>query len=715
MTGPLLTVHGLSVTFVGSGRPVPAVRGIDFEVHANEVLGIVGESGSGKSVTSLAISGLLDETAQVQGSIRLAGVEVTTLDAESLRQMRGRDVGMVFQDPTTTLNPVLPIGRQVIEGQVAHGRVARGQAHARAVELLREVDIPDPQGRVNQFPHQFSGGMRQRAVIAMAMAGKPRLIIADEPTTALDVTVQAQVLSVLARRQRDTGAAVILITHDLGVVAEVAHRVAVMYGGRIVESGSVQDIFHLPRHPYTVGLLRSMPRIDTVDERLVPIPGQPPSPAQLPTGCSFHPRCAIGRERALCAQQTPVLRNVGNLHASACHYPDEVAGLLTDDAQAGASRASPAAAEPAKPGSDAGMPRPATVVSGQARDATAGVKPLLEVDRLQVFFPVKAGLLRRRVGWVRAVDGVSLTVRAGETVGLVGESGCGKTTTGRAIMGLLPTSNGTVRFDGRDITHLAPSEMRRVRRNMQYIFQDPYSSLNPIKTVGEIVAEPLRIHGLYDETGGARWVSELFDLVGLPSSMVNRFPQEFSGGQRQRIGIARALALKPRLLILDEPVAALDVSIQAQVINLLQDLQRELGLAYLFIAHDLSVVRHISNRVAVMYLGRIVEESDRASLYEHPTHPYTQSLLSAVPVPDPSTRDSRKRIILEGDIPNPAAPPSGCHFHPRCFKASAVCRTEAPLFRAYPGLPTHVACHHAGPVDAVAGTTMPSNAMELSA
>ncbi len=715
MAEPVLSVRGLEVTFTGSGLPVPAVRGIDFEVFANEVLGIVGESGSGKSVTSLAITGLLDETAQVKGSIKLDGVEVTTLDAERLRQMRGRNVGMVFQDPTTTLNPVLPIGRQVIEGQVAHGQVARGQAKARAIELLREVDIPDPEGRVNQFPHQFSGGMRQRVVIAMAMAGKPKLIIADEPTTALDVTVQAQVLAVLARRQRDTAAAVILITHDLGVVAEVAHRVVVMYGGRIVESGAVHDIFRQPQHPYTAGLLRSVPRLDTVDARLLPISGQPPSPAKLPTGCSFHPRCTIGRERPLCAQQTPALREVGANHASACHYPDEVADLPQHAAAADV----PVDASAPVPSGLAGITvgEPITVSAGL--DDSLGGKntapPLLEVTQLQVYFPVKVGLLRRRVGWVRAVDGVSLTVRAGETVGLVGESGCGKTTTGRAIMGLVPATSGIVRFDGRDITHLPQSEMRKVRRNMQYIFQDPYSSLNPIKTVGDIVAEPLRIHGLYDELGGARWVSELFDLVGLPPTMMNRFPLEFSGGQRQRIGIARALALKPRLLILDEPVAALDVSIQAQVINLLQDLQRELGLAYLFIAHDLSVVRHISNRVAVMYLGRIVEESDRSSLYAHPTHPYTQSLLSAVPVPDPSTRDSRKRIILEGDSPNPAAPPPGCHFHPRCFKASAVCRTEAPVFQAYSGLPTHVACHHAGPVDAATDSAMPSGAMKVPA
>ncbi len=672
-----LRVRGLTVTFVGSGRAVPAVRGIDFDVDANEVLGIVGEAGSGKSVTSLAISGLLPATAQVQGSIQFEGVEVTTLDAESLRRMRGRDVGMVFQDPTTTLNPVFPIGRQVIEGQVAHGQVAPGTAAQRAVELLREVDIPDPQGRVDQYPHQFSGGMRQRAVIAMAMSGQPRLIIADEPTTALDVTVQAQVLAVLARRQADTGAAVILITHDLGVVAEVAHKVAVMYGGRIVESGPVEEIFKRPRHPYTVGLLRSIPRIDTVDARLVPIIGQPPTPSNLPSGCSFHPRCAIGRDRPLCAIQDPALREVGAGHASACHFTDEVAQLLADTA----------------PSKQPAVPKGATV----AAEAAA---PLLQVQELKVFFPVKAGILRRRVGWVRAVDGVSLVVHAGETVGLVGESGCGKTTTGRAIMGLIPKSGGRVLFDGQDITGLPREGMRPVRRNMQYIFQDPYSSLNPVLSVGDIVAEPLRIHGLYDELGGARWVAELFELVGLSRTMMNRYPQEFSGGQRQRIGIARALALKPRLLILDEPVAALDVSIQAQVINLLQDLQRELSLAYLFIAHDLSVVRHISDRVAVMYLGRIVEESDKSTLYARPTHPYTQSLMSAVPVPDPGARSRRQRIILEGDIPNPASPPSGCHFHPRCFKASELCRREAPRFEFYQGGPTRSACHHAGPLDA---------------
>jgi peptide/nickel transport system ATP-binding protein len=675
---PVLSVRGLEVAFVGSGRPVPAVRGVDFDVFPNEVLGIVGESGSGKSVTSLAVTGLLPETARVSGSFRLGDIDVTTASPEMLRQMRGRDVGMIFQDPTTTLNPVLPIGRQVTEGQVAHGQIPRPMAPTRAIELLREVDIPDPAGRIVQYPHQFSGGMRQRAVIAMAMAGRPRLIIADEPTTALDVTVQAQVLSVLARRQAETGAAVILITHDLGVIAEVAHRVAVMYGGRIVESGPVGEIFKRPRHPYTVGLLRSLPRIDTVDARLVPITGQPPVPARLPSGCTFHPRCPIGGERQRCTGDDPPLRPVGPLRLTACHFADEVAALL---ARTESSGAAPAAAEAAAPAAD---------------------RPLLAVDRLKVYFPVRAGLLRRRIGWVRAVDGVSLTVNAGETVGLVGESGCGKTTTGRAIMGLIRATSGSVSFAGQDITHLPRGEMRRVRRHMQYIFQDPYSSLNPILTVGDIVAEPLRIHGLYDEMGGAARIAELFELVGLSRTVLGRYPREFSGGQRQRIGIARALALQPRLLILDEPVASLDVSIQAQIINLLQDLQRELGLAYLFIAHDLSVIRHISDRVAVMYLGRIVEESAKTALYDEPTHPYTQSLLSAVPVPDPDARATRRRIVLEGDIPNPASPPSGCTFHPRCFKATERCSVDEPSFERYPGLPTRTACHHAGPLEAAA-------------
>jgi peptide/nickel transport system ATP-binding protein len=663
---PVLSVRGLEVTFAGS---IPAVRGIDFDVYPNEVLGIVGESGSGKSVTSLAVAGLLPTAARISGSILLQGTEVTRADAETLRRMRGEAVGFIFQDPATTLNPVLTVGRQITEGEVAHHRLSRREARRRAVDLLREVDIADPAGRAGQYPHQFSGGMRQRAVIAMAMAGRPRLIIADEPTTALDVTVQAQVLALLAKRQAETGAAAILITHDLGVVAEVAHRVAVMYGGRIVETGPVEEVFRRPRHPYTVALLDSIPRIDRTDARLNPIPGQPPTPTELPTGCTFHPRCHIGCNRPRCATEEPRLRAVSGGQEAACHYVEEVA------------------------------PSPVRVWARPAADgaAPAARMPLLTADRLEVHFPIKAGVLRRTVGWVKAVDGVSLAVHAGETVSLVGESGCGKTTTARAIMGLVSATGGSIRFQGQQISGLPRPAWRSIRRQMQYVFQDPFSSLNPVLTVGEIVAEPLRIHGLYEDIGGARRIAELIDRVGLSRTMLDRYPHEFSGGQKQRIGIARALALEPRLLILDEPVAALDVSIQAQIVNLLQDLQRELGLAYLFIAHDLSVVRHISDRVAVMYLGRIVEESTKTSLYEAPTHPYTQSLLSAVPVPDPAARNSRRRIVLEGEIPNPAAPPSGCTFHPRCFRATARCAVEAPAFEPHPGLPTRRACHHAGP------------------
>ena len=668
---PVLSVRNLRVDFVGSGRAVSVVRGIDFDVYPNEVLCIVGESGSGKSVTSLAVTGLLPPTARVSGSIRIGEIDVIRADHETLRQMRGRDVGFIFQDPTTTLNPVLPVGRQITEGQVAHGLLARQDAQARAVSLLREVDIADPEGRALQYPHEFSGGMRQRAVIAMAMAGRPNLIIADEPTTALDVTVQAQVLSVLARRQAETGAAVILITHDLGVVAEVADRVAVMYGGRIVETGPVGELFKTPRHPYTRALLGSIPRIDGQAAKLEPIPGHPPVPSALPTGCTFHPRCSLGQGRAICRSDDPALLEVTPSQYAACHFAREIPAV-------------PAAATPRAPALD---------VSGQ--------KPLLVVEDLKVHFPIRKGILRRTVGHVRAVDGVSLSVRPGETVSLVGESGCGKTTTGRTVMGLIGATSGKIEFDGKSIRNLGRAAMRKARRQMQYIFQDPYSSLNPVLPVADIVAEPLRIHGLYEEFGGEKRIAELFDMVGLSRTMMTRLPSEFSGGQRQRIGIARALALQPRLLILDEPVAALDVSIQAQVINLLQDLQRELGLAYLFIAHNLSVVRHISDRVAVMYLGKIVEESTRDQLYDMPVHPYTQSLLSAAPVPDPAVRDSRRRIVLEGEIPNPARPPSGCTFHPRCFRASPLCSAQAPVFAPYAGLETRVACHHAGPLSEV--------------
>jgi len=671
-TDAVLSVRDLTVSFLTNGRQVPVVRGIDLDVFANEVHCIVGESGSGKSVTSLAVTGLLPVTATVSGSIRLGGIEVNGADDETLRNMRGRDVGFIFQDPATTLNPVMRVGRQITEGQVAHGQLDASAAPNRAAELLSEVDIADPQGRITQYPHQFSGGMRQRAVIAMAMSGRPNLIVADEPTTALDVTVQAQVLSVLLQRQKALGSAIILITHDLGVVAEVADRVSVMYGGSIVETGTVQDIFDRPCHPYTAALLRSVPRIDTGSARLETIPGQPPTPAELPSGCVFHPRCALAAGKTRCRTERPESRPIGSGQMTACHFAEEM-----------------------KPD------RPETLVRATKQADSVDIKPLLEVDDIKVHFPVKKGILQRTVGWVRAVDGVSLSVRPGETVSLVGESGCGKTTFARAIMGLLHVSAGDIRFDDRSIIGLGRKAMRPVRRQMQYVFQDPYSSLNPVLSAADIVAEPMRLHGLYEEMGGEKRIAELFEMVGLSPTMLDKYPHEFSGGQKQRIGIARTLGLKPKLLILDEPVAALDVSIQAQILNLLQELQRELSLGYLFISHNLSVVRHISDRVAVMYLGKLVEEGACDEIYENAAHPYTHSLLSAAPISDPGMRNQRARIILRGEIPNPASPPSGCRFHPRCFRATDICRSQVPKLATQAGLKTDSICHHAGSLDPI--------------
>jgi peptide/nickel transport system ATP-binding protein len=670
MKRTILSVTDLEVSFPGIPDRIPVVRGVNFEVSEDEVLCIVGESGSGKSVTALAIAGLLPAAAQISGSIRLNGEELIGATSQKMRDIRGRDIGFIFQDPSTTLNPVQRVGQQITEAQVWHGMLPRSEAPARAIELLKEVEIAAPAVRARQYPHQFSGGMRQRAVIGMAMAGRPSLIIADEPTTALDVTVQAQVLELLSRRQRESRAPIILITHDLGVVAETAHRVAVMYGGRIVETGTVDEIFANPRHPYTAALLQSIPRHDTGNRRLEPIPGHPVTPTSLPRGCSFAPRCARSQGRAVCIESEPPLTATGTGGAAACFFLDE------------------------KP-----TARPLAEARHRSAAADQGARdtPLLEVEGLKVHFPIKRGILQRSHSAIRAVDGVSFALFPGETVSLVGESGCGKSTTARTIMGLQKATAGTVRFNGELLGGLSRTGLRRARRNMQYVFQDPFASLNPIKPVEEIVAEPLRIHGLYEEFGGEAHIAELFELVGLSRDMFGRYPAEFSGGQKQRIGIARALSLKPKLLILDEPVAALDVSIQAQILNLLEDLQKELSLSYLFIAHNLSVVRHISDRVSVMYLGRIVEQASRDDLYERPQHPYTQSLLSAAPVPDPVLGRQRRRITLKGEIPDPENPPPGCSFSPRCFRASERCRSTPPNLEAGV-LNGEVACFHPGPM-----------------
>ncbi|MCA2219814.1 ABC transporter ATP-binding protein [Nonomuraea aurantiaca] len=666
---PVLEVTDLNVSF----GDVVAVRGVSYAVRQGEVLGIVGESGSGKSVTSAAVMGLLPPGATVTGSVRLHGKELIGARQRELTAFRGKTMSMVFQDPLSALTPVYRVGDQIAEAVRVHQKVTRTQAAAMAVELLDLVGIPNPAQRALAFPHEFSGGMRQRAVIAMAIANDPDVIICDEPTTALDVTIQAQVLEVLKKAQRETGAAIVMITHDLGVVAGFADRVLVMYAGRPVEVGGVDDIYYGPRMPYTVGLLSSIPRVDTDGRHpLVPIEGAPPSPAALPPGCPFAPRCPMRLDA--CEAAEPPLFDVGPAHQAACIRWQDVRPRVA------AKHAVPVEPRDGRPRQDR--------------------QPVLKVDGLVKRYPLLRGsVFKRRVGTVHAVAGVSFEVREGETLGLVGESGCGKTTTLMEILELAEPQEGRIVVLGHDTARLGGAERMAIRRDMQVVFQDPLASLDPRMTVYDILAEPLRTHGRGDPGGR---VAELLDLVGLDPSHAARYPQDFSGGQRQRIGIARALALEPRFLALDEPVSALDVSIQAGVINLLDALKAELGLSYLFVAHDLAVVRYIADRVAVMYLGRIAEIGQVDAVYEAPAHPYTQALLSAIPLPDPVRERSRRRILLEGDLPSPADPPSGCRFRTRCpkFRAEltdderAVCVAVEPSVRLL-DKDQGAACHYA--------------------
>ncbi|SDD91369.1 ABC transporter ATP-binding protein [Auraticoccus monumenti] len=661
----VLSVRDLNVSFPSEAGEVRAVRGLDFDLRAGETMAIVGESGSGKSVTSLAVMGLHPRTARISGSVKLHGEEILGRDDDALSRLRGKAMSMVFQDPLSALTPVYSIGDQIIEAIQLHQDVTTAQARTRAVELLDLVGIPNPQARVRSFPHEFSGGMRQRAMIAMAIANDPDVIIADEPTTALDVTIQAQVLEVLKRAQRETGAAVIMITHDLGVVAGMADRVTVMYAGRPVEQGSVDDIYYRPQMPYTIGLLGSVPRLDVAEKRpLATVEGNPPSVVSLPPGCPFAPRCPLAEDQ--CRTTEPALvEHSGALarrvtagadseaatvlgHAAACHLSDRVVrdGLTYADI----------------------FPVAVHTWSELEQVPREERETVLDVSGLKRHYPLmKGAVLRRRVGTVYAVDGIDLEVKQGETLGLVGESGCGKSTTLMEVLNFLPPTDGTITVLGQNPAALRGKARKALRRDLQIVFQDPMASLDPRMTVFDLIAEPLFAHQWSKVDTSAR-VEELMRTVGLDPAHVNRYPGQFSGGQRQRIGIARALALKPRLLVLDEPVSALDVSIQAGVINLLDQLKAELGLSYLFVAHDLAVIRHIADRVAVMYLGSIVEQGEVDEVYDNPRHPYTQALLSAIPIPDPQTERNRERILLTGDLPSPADPPSGCKFRTRCHR-----------------------------------------------
>jgi peptide/nickel transport system ATP-binding protein len=653
MTPALLELDNLRVQLGSGEHAICPVDEVSLEIHRGETFALLGESGCGKSMTALSILRLLPQPIGriTGGRILLEGRDLTLIPEREMRQVRGRRIAMIFQEPMTSLNPVLSIGNQIGEVLRQHHGMKGRAVKDRVLELLDAVGIPDVRRRYGEYPHQLSGGMKQRVMISIALAGEPDLLIADEPTTALDVTIQAQVLELLLKLQQDMHMAVLLITHDLGVVAGVADRVAVMYAGQLVEEAGRDRFFTQASHPYSRKLFQALPAVQKRQQALDTIPGMVPALDHVFNGCRFTERCEHAWE--LCRSQVPAWNRVAGGHHARCHLAD---GNITPPAATvtGATR------------------RPSLAGGGVAADG-----PLLEVTDLKVHFPIHRGVLKRVVGHVYAVDGISLQIPMGCTLALVGESGCGKTTVGKGILQLIRPTQGSVRFDGTELTGLRGERLRRRRADFQFIFQDPYSSMNPRMMVGDIVEEGMIAQGIGgDRRQRRRRVAALFDQVGLSSAQLHRYPHEFSGGQRQRICIARALAVDPRLVICDEPTSALDVSVQAQILNLLKQLQNELGLSYLFITHNLSVVSYLADRIAVMYLGRIVEEGPVAGVLETPRHPYTRALLSAVPQIE--AQSQREVIRLTGDLPSPSAPPAGCHFHPRCPQAMPQCRQRYP-------------------------------------
>ena len=631
---PVLSVRDLRVSFATEAGRVDAVRGVNFDLWGGRTLGIVGESGSGKSVTALSLIGLLDDNAHVTGSIRLRGEELLGKTDEEMSEYRGTKISMIFQDPLSALTPMFSIGDQLAEALLIHNPgMRKADVRKRCIELLELVGITDPEDRLDAYPHEFSGGMRQRVVIAIAIANNPDIIIADEPTTALDVTIQAQILDILKVAQRETGAAVVLITHDLGVVAGSADDVMVMYAGRAVERASIDTVFAKPSQPYTMGLLGAVPKPHVAaTTRLVPIKGNPPSLAAIPTGCPFHPRCPMATPE--CAQAEPELLPIepSEGHLVSCHWMDKIRekGLTFEDVYPDLEPLNPKWAE---------VPRDQRPV-------------VLEVKDLVKTFPVQGkGLIRRNKGTMTAVDHASFKIHEGETLALVGESGSGKSTTLMQIMDLVKPESGSITVLGKNTADLRNNrERRELRRDLQVIFQDPMSSLDPRMPIYDVLAEPLEAQG-WKKGDINRRIGELMSLVGINPDYVDRFPSQFSGGQRQRIAIARALATSPKILLLDEPIASLDVSIQAGIINLLEDLQTELKISYLFVAHDLAVIRHISDTVAVMHLGKIVEYGETEDVFTNPQDPYTKALLSAIPIPDPKVERTRERLVYrDGEL-----------------------------------------------------------------
>ena len=670
MNTPLLQIKDLHTDIEIRSGVVRALSGVDLHVNPGETLGIVGESGSGKTMTALSLMGLLPQGGKVSsGSIILDGQDLTQLPLKDKRKLRGTKVGMIFQDPLTSLNPTMKIGLQVCEPLRVHEKLSKRAALARAVEILKRVGMPRPEVVINNYPHQLSGGMRQRVMIAMALVCKPRILIADEPTTALDVTTQMQILDLIDELRDEYKMGVILITHDLGVVAGHTDRVAVMYAGRIVETAPTKTLFTEPKHRYTSSLMAALPeRALEAGTKLFSIPGAPPSLTNLPVGCRFAARCLWATDE--CRAGYPDLSG-DDSHTFSCFHPvqegDESPAVLQAKL-------------------DSGKPEDAVDAAPQISHEV-----LLDVkEASREYESAGSGFFKRNKGVVSAVDRVSISVKKGETYGLVGESGCGKSTVGRLIAGLEPPSGGAIELDGRDLATLKGRDAVRIHRDVQMMFQDSYAAMDPRMRIDQILAEPMSIQ----KTGNARQIAgrimEILEQVGLTEEVLDRYPHEFSGGQLQRLGFARSLTLAPDLIVADEPVSALDVSVQAQVLNLMKDLQQELGLSYLFISHDLAVVQYMADRIGVMYLGRIVEEGPAHEVVKNPKHPYTKALIDSIPVPDPEFKHDESAIKLTGEPPSAVNPPKGCRFRPRCPFAGEECKVQPALTDE-----THrVACHH---------------------
>ena len=691
---PLLRVSSLRTEIVRPGMTVRAVDGVSLDVVAGECLGLVGESGCGKTMTARSIMQLLPRGGVITaGSVTLEGIELTQLSERDMQSVRGRDIGMVFQDPAGFLDPTMTIGRQISESVVVHAAADQATAAARAVEALAMVRMPDPERMAALYPHQLSGGMLQRAMIAAALACGPKLLIADEPTTALDVTIQRDILQLIDDLRRQLGMAVILVTHDLGVIAGRTERVAVMYAGRIVEHADTASLFADPRHPYTEALLDALPELaDPHARSLYSIPGRPPARTQILPGCSFAPRCRHASE--WCTSHDPQLEEDQPGHAYACFFP--VGAVTGVPADAPGRRQSTWATGGISNGAD---PRR---TSGPARSAAP---PLLQVTGLVKDYPVTSGLSGRRTGAVSAVAGVSFEVAAGQTLGLVGESGCGKTTVARLLVGLERASEGSIEFRGTELTRLSRRQLRAHQPGIQLMFQDAFASLDPQMRVHSILSEPLAIQKTIRRRGHRRQVMRILDEVGLPPEAASRYPREFSGGQRQRLALARALIQRPALIVADEPVSALDVSVQAQILNLMRKLQRQHNLSYLFISHDLSVVRYMADIVGVMYFGKLVEVGPAEDICTAPGHPYTAALIAAVPVvtgearsPALYPRSAASALVAvsaapAGEPPQATEPPSGCRFRTRCPRAADVCAEAEPPLQPHAAPGQLVACH----------------------